>query len=156
MENLHLEWYAPEYEHRPKSMWWYWGSIAIALAVLVVAIWQENYLFASIIVIAEVLIIIWANREPRSIHFNFTQNGLEIDKRHNYRWENLIGFGIADDLNEEKPRLYLFRKEHFHTPVIISLPRGKRKAIEIFIESKLPRYDISSSLSDIVDEFTRF
>jgi hypothetical protein len=156
MKDLHLEWYAPEYEHRPKGVLWYWGSMIIALAVLALAIWQENYLFAIIVIIAEILVIVWANREPRTIHFNFTENGLVIDKRHDYRWEKLIGFGITDDLNEDTPKLYLFRKEHFHTPIVIALPRSKRETIEFFIDTKLPRYDISSSLSDVVDEFTRF
>lgn len=156
MDNLHLDWYSPEYEHRPKTVWWYWGSMIIALIILVIAIWQENYLFAGIVIIGEILVIVWANREPRSIHFNLTENNLEVDKHHKYRWEDLVGFGIADDLDENNPRLYLFRKEHFHTPVIINIPRAKRSAVEAFIEAKLPRYDISSSLSEVVDEFTKF
>ncbi|MBS3903270.1 MAG: hypothetical protein KGZ30_02730 [Anaplasmataceae bacterium] len=156
MEHLHLEWYAPEYEHRPKGVSWYWGSMLTALLILLLALWQQNYLFAAIVVIAEILIIVWANREPRSIHFVFTEKGIEIDRRKKYRWENIIGFGIADDLGEENPKLYLFRQEHYRTPLIINLPRSKRKALEVFIESKLPRYDVTSSLSEVLDEFTRF
>jgi hypothetical protein len=78
MAQFELEWEAPEFEYREKTVSWYWISIIIAALIVAFAVWQQNFLFGIFIVIAEVLIILWGSREPRMLTFILTDSGIHI------------------------------------------------------------------------------
>ncbi|MDP3892652.1 hypothetical protein, partial [Nocardioides sp.] len=70
MEQFNIEWRAPEFYYREKGVSWYWLSIIAAIVILSVSVWQKNFLFAVFVVIAEILMLVWAGRKPREISFS--------------------------------------------------------------------------------------
>ena len=78
MEKIVIEWKAPEFEYREKDVSWYWLSIIAAVVILGAAVWQKNFLFAVFVVIAEILMLVWAGRKPREITFSLNEKGLTM------------------------------------------------------------------------------
>ena len=73
-----IEWEAPEFEYHEKDPLWYWGSMIIAVIILGIAIWQKNFLFATFIVVAEILLMTIGGKQPRLIRFRIDDRGFEI------------------------------------------------------------------------------
>jgi hypothetical protein len=74
MASFEINWQAPEFEYRPKSISWYWTSI-----------WDRNFLFGVFIVIAEVLLIAWGNDAPPTVNFVLTDSNLSIGETKDYQ-----------------------------------------------------------------------
>ena len=70
---MEIQWHAPEFEYRAKTMSWYWLSILLAVVILALAVWQKNFLFGIFVIVAEILILVWANREPRTLRAYFEE-----------------------------------------------------------------------------------
>ena len=73
-------WDAPEFEYREKGISWYWLSIIAAACIIAFAAWFRNFLFGFFIVIAEILFIVWGNRQPRTVEFKLDDSGI-ADRR---------------------------------------------------------------------------
>ena len=79
MAQFHLQWEAPEFEYREKTVSWYWITIIVAACLIAFAVWQQNYLFGFFIVVAEMLLILWGNKEPRMAKFSLTDSKITIE-----------------------------------------------------------------------------
>ena len=79
MAKFEIIWEAPEFEYREKTVSWYWITIIVAACLIAFAVWERNILFGLFIIIAEILIILWGNQEPRTTLFRFTEDGIEIE-----------------------------------------------------------------------------
>jgi len=64
-----FHWQTKEYEYHEKDIFWYWASIIIAVGIVAFAVWQKNFLFAAFVIIAEILVLVWAERKPDTIEF---------------------------------------------------------------------------------------
>ena len=85
MASFTITWQAPEFQYREKGVSWYWLSIIVVAAIIAFAIWQRNFLFGVFMVIAEILLIVWANAVPKVFDFSLTENDLAIGEAKNYR-----------------------------------------------------------------------
>jgi hypothetical protein len=88
-----LSWETPEYLYTKKSPDWYWSLGIITLALFGVAVWQQNFLFAIMIIIGSFAIVLYAVRYPRTIKIVISIRGVEIDSRL-YPYETLKSFWI--------------------------------------------------------------
>jgi len=100
MEGIEIVWVAPEFKISEKKPLWYWISIVIAIFLLGAAVWQQNFLFGIFIVIGEILIIIWGNKEPRAIEFRLTEHHLTIFGNLHYHLSDIEHFSIDENENE--------------------------------------------------------
>jgi hypothetical protein len=101
MAQFEVNWIAPEFEYREKDVSWYWITIIVAACIVAFAVWERNFLFGFFVVLAEILVIVWANREPRELAFALTDNGLSI--------------GFPDILSDETPDEVIPGGEKFHS-----------------------------------------
>ena len=75
---FNIMWQAPEFEYREKGVSWYWVSIIIAACIIAFSVWQHNFLFGLFIIIAEILVITWGNREPATLDFQLSDEHIAI------------------------------------------------------------------------------
>jgi fatty acid desaturase len=77
-ENQALAWKVKEYEKHEHNRDWYIIAGIIAVALLVYAIWTNNYFFALIIIISGFLIVFNDQEEPKELDVALEYNGLRI------------------------------------------------------------------------------
>ena len=97
MAKNEITWYAPEFKYHHKELGWYWLSIIGSGVLFLISLWQKNLLFGIFVIIAELMVIIWAKEFPKNIRFKLSGKGLEIGKMKSYSYEELDGFHIHEE-----------------------------------------------------------
>ncbi len=156
MVPFELKWQAPEYEYRQKSISWYWTSIIISILILGAAIWQKNFLFGLFIVIAEILVLSWANRTPPLVDFTLNEKGFSIGTQKSYAYTELESFSI-DTFNETIwPSLFLQFKKRLKPPLKAKIPKERLPEIEKTLKTVLKQTEHQHSMLDTLEEFVGF
>ena len=151
-----ISWQAPEFEYREKTVSWYWFSIILAVLVLAVAIWQKNFLFAVFVILAEILILVWANREPTTIEYRLNEKGLDIGKNKSYTYGEIESFGMREYSGEEWSELVFTFKKSLRPPLKASLPTHLLPQVKKALEAILRETEIKESAFDALERFLRF
>jgi hypothetical protein len=94
-----IEWSAPEYKHKEKSVDFIWTIGLIALVACIIAVWKSNYLFAIFIIISGGTLILFSIREPLDIIFSIKTEGFFLGKD-KYEWKKIKGFHIKKENGE--------------------------------------------------------
>ncbi len=156
MEPFSIEWRAPEFNYREKDISWYWISAMIAIILLSASVWQKNFLFAVFIVIAEVLILVWAGQKPREIAFKIDEKGLTIDDKKFYPYSSIGAFSIDENTGCEWREL-AFRFSHGMRPLLKVLAPGKQSGeIEKALAAVIQKTESEDSFLDILQRFIGF
>lgn len=114
-----LVWEALEYEHRPKSVDWFWmlGTISALCAFL--AIYFGNTLFGVMIIVAGVAIGLHANIPPKSHTYIINNEGILKDDLL-YPFRNIKTFFLSKDFSGP---IILLEIDRTFMP-IVTLPLG--------------------------------
>ncbi|RJP45634.1 hypothetical protein C4587_00585 [Candidatus Parcubacteria bacterium] len=150
-----LEWQAPEFEYREKNVAWYWISIIIAAVVLGAAVWQGNFLFGFFVVLAEILVLVWASREPRTVRFALTDKGIGIDKQAVRPYDQISHFTVSEGGPEWMLLKVSFRRR-VRPDVAVRVPRDKIEDIVKLLASFAPQREAEDSLLDALEQWSRF
>lgn len=151
-----IEWQAPEFEYRPKDISWYWLSIFITLIFLGAAIWQRNFLFGVFVVVGEILVMSWANREPRNVQFKLGEGGLEIAGEKVYPYTDMASFSAYDGNEARWPHVVIRFQKRLRVPLAVGVPREKSESIKGLLKSFVPQTDPESSLLESLEKFIGF
>ncbi len=117
-----IEWSAPEYKHKEKSVDFIWTIGLVALVSCIVALWLKNYLFSVFIFISGVTLILFSIRHPQDVNFSIETKGLTLGKD-KYTWKKIKGFNIK---NEDGVAVLLVEIDKYLLPVYtIPLPIDK-------------------------------
>ncbi len=155
MAQFTIAWEAPEFEYREKDISWYWITIIIAACIIAFSVWEHNFLFGLFIVVAEILVIIWGNQEPRTVAFMLTESGIEVG---NHKFHSLKEFESwsAEDLGDGWAELGF----NFHAK--LRLPLRMLATIETLEEVRknmktiLREVEHQSSLIESIEKLARF
>lgn len=151
-----LKWQAPEFDARPKGISWYWLSIIVAIVILGIAVWQKNFLFGLFVVLAEILVLVWGNREPEMVSFALDEAGLTIGKEKKHLYSEFENFGAETDQEKEWPNLFFNFKSQLKPALKIKIPRERSLEIKRAFGAALPEVEHQPSLLDAFEEFLRF
>src|SRR3989344_2682438 len=88
-----LEWTALEYEEKERTPDWFWALGVVVIAGAVTSIIFENYFFAAFLVIAGVLMAMFAIKAPDMVHYELNKKGLKIRNRL-YPYQNMKAFWV--------------------------------------------------------------
>jgi hypothetical protein len=144
-------WEFPEYMQYKRTRVWYIVMGIIAVALLVWAIWSNNFLFAIIVIIISLIFIFQERRKPMNIKLNIREDGLEIG-RNFYSYRDLNNFWIIYQPPEVK-KIYVSFKSRIAAPLVISLenqnPLKIRKTLLEYLPEDLEKEEepASDSLS---------
>ncbi|KKW45479.1 MAG: hypothetical protein A3A43_00860 [Candidatus Liptonbacteria bacterium RIFCSPLOWO2_01_FULL_56_20] len=152
-----MEWQAPEFEYQPKRTSWYWTSVLIAIVALAVAVWQRNFLFGVFVVVAEMLLMAWAAREPQTRTFSLTAGELKIDdQRRRYPLATVENFSVDADNQGEWRMITLAFKNKLHPTLRVLVPKDRLAEFEHGVGPGIPKIELQESLLDVLEKFIRF
>src|SRR3989339_994251 len=140
-EGVMIAWEAPEAEHIEKSTTWYWSSMAIAIVLIAIALWQKNFLFAVFIVVAELAIFMFAGEKPKMWRFAIDDKGITIEKHKTYRYKDVVLYDIHEFSDEYYELLLKTRSKMTHY-IKIFVPAEDVDAIEDLLEGRVERGEI--------------
>ncbi len=147
-----VEWRAPEFEYHERTILWYAGLATIAAALLALSLWQENFLFAVVIILATALIVIWSKKAAPIHTITITERVISVDDLRIYPLNELRAFNIEEDGqgNGDWGRILLQSNHHFRPIIKLLIPQAKIEQARQILEKKLPQFAYEPSLTDEV------
>ncbi|MBU4348329.1 hypothetical protein KJ671_02410 [Patescibacteria group bacterium] len=150
-----FSWRAPEFKYYYKDASWYWTSGIIAGVLISISLFQKNFLLAIFLVLAELIIIMWAKQIPRTIDFKINEDGIHCGKLKFYPYEELDGFYIEKD-NEEAGELILKTQSAINPFVKINIFIKDQKIIDNILKNFLDEVEYEESFLDKLSDFLKF
>ncbi len=157
MHDKEIKWSAPEFPYYEKSLLWHVGVGIVAIAVIVIALFQKNFLFAVFALVGGGLVMFWGHREPATLEFTLSEKGLDIHTRKFYPFEGLTGFAIVEDDEESDiDELVLRTKSALNSYLKLTIPRDHREKIKTFLARFLPEMEYRTTITDQLTRLFRF
>lgn len=156
MDKFEIIWEAPEYDHHEKGIGWYWTSIIVAVLFLAIAVWQKNYLFAFFIILAEILIILWANKPPISREFTINEKGVGIKGHKFYHYSGIQSFHALEREAGDHDELVFHLHGKVHPTLVIKVPKHHSPHVQKALSNHLPHIHKEESFADVLSRFLRF
>lgn len=144
--NTKLEWTALEYEEKERGNDWFWALGVIVVASAITSFIYSNYFFSLFLVIAGILLVIFAVKKPDLVFYELNEKGLKIRNRL-FPYENIKSFWIKKDV--EKPTLFI-KSERSFMP-IISMPLDPNHIEEIknmMLSKNVPEEEMKEHVSE--------
>ncbi len=157
MAEKEIKWTAPEFEYHHKGVSWHWLLVITAGLIILIALWQKNFLFAVFVAIAATLMVKWGHHEPRYVNFRLTGEGLEFDTA-KYPYEDFAGFATHPVHGQSEDLSYLIfqRKHRLGTYLKVLAPTIMLEEIRILANKYLPEIEYEESLMDHLSRFLKF
>ncbi len=142
---MKIEWQAPEYEDKKRSIDWFWALGIIVVAGSITSIIFGDYFFAILLILGGLMLGFFATQKPGMVTYEMTEKGIKINTEF-YPFKNMKSFWI-----QMEPKFILFIKiDRFFMP-IISMPIEMDKAEEInklMIENNIPEEEMKPHMSE--------
>jgi hypothetical protein len=155
MAQFEIHWQAPEFEYREKTVSWYWISIIAAACIIAFAVWERNFLFGLFVVVAEILVITWANREPREIDFELTDSGLTVGP-HKYHALKEFESWSAEEFAVGWSEIAFNFRAKLRTPLKILAPTETLDEIRKNLKLILREVEHQTTLIEAIEKLLRF
>ena len=157
MPKNEIKWSAPEFEHISKGAGWYWLTIGAAIILIMLALLQQNVLFAVFIIIAAILVLSWGRSYPKMVNFELNENGLAIGEQKTYSYGELMGFIVRRGYVDSELVEIVFQKKSRLSPYIKILANGQdAEAIKEFLIQYLPEIEYEESLIEHIAKILKF
>jgi hypothetical protein len=115
-----ITWQIPEYRSEEKTKLWYAIYSLIGIALLVYAIFTQDFIFAIIIIFAAIMIVFLDGNKPGSLKVVISDRGVAVGKEF-YRYDQIQNFSIIYEPEQGVKNLY-FEFKRFVKP---SLPASE-------------------------------
>ncbi|MCH7529591.1 hypothetical protein IIB50_00515 [Patescibacteria group bacterium] len=155
MQRPPIQWNAFEYEHKERTVDWFWALGIVALAGTIAAFMLSNILFGVLIVIGSFTLALFANRHPDLIQFKINERGVVIGDTL-YPYKTLDSFWISDEYKNIDPKLIIKSKKVFMPYLIIPLADADCQAIHDYINKYLEEKEHNEPLSHKILELFGF
>ncbi len=101
-----ISWETPEYHTHDRATWWYVIYAIIAIALIVYALYTNNFLFAIILVVGSFVIILNDARTPQNVIISLTTEGIIVGHRF-YDYDEIKHFSIIYKPTQNLKKLYI-------------------------------------------------
>ncbi len=149
-----IEWTAPEFIRYKKSKRWFVLPVIVALVIIIIAIFNKNFLLAIATVLAAFVVCIYAIKEPRQIIFSISGRGIQVGKNR-HKFEDLKSFWIFYDPPEVK-ELSIRSRKMFIPYIKIPLDNQDPAKIRKLLLNFLPERRHPNLLTDEVARKVKF
>jgi hypothetical protein len=150
-----MEWIAPEFEFREKGVSWYWVSIILAAFMIAFAVWQKDFLFGFFVVVAEMLVIIWGDREPRIMPFFLSEHHLRIGDNKVHLLREFTSWS-ADRADEEWADLHFYFDSHWRAPLRMIVPHDRLEEFRANLTPVLKEVKHDLAFIDAIEKIIGF
>lgn len=139
-----IEWQAPEYTHKKKSVDFLWTIGIVAVVGAIIAIWFHNYVFGIFILISGGCLILFTVREPQDIDFSISNEGVKMG-RDMHLWKNIKSFNIKD--GEPYNKLMIETTKYFLPIYTLPVPHSIDEQVRSTLLKVIPNTEIEESHS---------
>ena len=147
-----VNWEAQEYVTHSKNVGWYVGLVFVALALMGLAIWLQQWTFLALIIVSVLALVVYIARPPRKLHYSLSAKGLSEGNKL-YSFDQFRAFGI---LNEDKRfKIVLMPKKRFGARVTVYFPESQGEQIVDMFGERLPMEQVKLDLLDRLVRFLR-
>jgi len=154
-----LVWSAPEYEDKERSRDWFWAFGVVVVTSMIAAIILGDYFFALLIVLAGVLLGIFAIKKSSIITYELNPKGLRIGSRL-YPYENIRSFWVQANLSpgtKVKPLLFVHTERVFMPTLSIPIEENIAEDIhDIFTAQEISEVEMKEHPSEKIMEILGF
>jgi hypothetical protein len=150
-----IEWEAKEYITRAKGALWYVWMVVIVGVLSGVAIWlsgADSWSFIMLIVVAAVALVIYGNREPRTIKYTLSSKGVKEEDKF-YNFAEFRSFGILNEGNNFS--IVLTPRKRFALRMTVYFPEDKGEEIVDEFGERLPMEAVKLDLFDKIVKILR-
>lgn len=158
MEKGELSWEAPEFDYIEKEPFWFVSVGLFAAVLFLFALWQKNLLFAIFLLVATIVVFIWAKKKPGILTFILNENGLRVGDHDFYPWRDLEYFAILKS-HEERDALaeLIIKRDKKTNPFLkIHIPPDQLNNIRGFLVKFLPEEEYEESFPDAIGRIIKF
>lgn len=155
MDHFEIRWTAPEFEYHEKDVSWFWISIIIAILMIAFAVWNRNFLFAFLIVLAEILFIVWGGRKPANFDFLLNEKGLRIGDTH-HPFSEMEKFSVFSMDGSDWTELVLYMKKRLINRITVFMPAAYTDHVVQTLSGFIPKVEHEESFLDSLARFLRF
>ena len=120
-------WNFPEYEQRERSKLWWVLFTSLSVLMIIIALVSANFLFALIILLADVIVLALHFKQPLQVDLAIFENGLAVGDKF-FPWKEFDSFWIIYEPPKIK-NIFL----HFKTALKprLTIPLDKQNPLEI-------------------------
>lgn len=152
----HLIWEAPEFEYHEKGPGWYWATTLAAVLLVAIAVYLNNYGFAIFIVLCEVMLLVWAGKEPRMVTFRLTDRELHAEDIKSWPLSSVHEFSLTESIHDDHSRLFLKHHHGVIPETIIIIPTELVLHVRARLSDKIPETHHEDTWTDVIGRLLRF
>ncbi len=153
MENLPLNWQAPEYHHYKRSVDWFWAVGIITFCLAALSFFFGNQLFGVLIIIAASILIYYTIRLPDIINYEINKRGIVVGNNlHPYL--TLEAFWI--ETRNVEPKIILKSKKALMPYIIIPIHDDDVDEVAIILKEFIEEKEMNEPASHKVMEYLGF
>lgn len=141
-----IQWQAPEYLQERRSPWWFIGFWAVAVVLMIVAVFVIRSLsFAVLIPAMAAALMIYSHRPPRMLNYVLSTKGLYINEKL-HPLSEFKSFGIMQE--EALPSVMLLPVQRFRPGLTVHFPAEAGEAIVDLLGQRMPMQEIKLDAFD--------
>lgn len=145
-----ISWEASEYVHHEKDSIWFIGVAVGGLLLVVLSLFLiKSITFTVLIVVMIIAVMVLATRPPRTLRYQLSSHGLQIDEK-KYDFHEFRAFGVQQEGGIYSILLIPVRR--FMPSVSVYFPPDQGESIVDIIGSFVPMEKITP---DFIDTLTR-
>lgn len=149
-----IEWRAAEYEHSEKTTLWYVGLVIAAIALIGIALWQQNFFFGVFVLIAGVIVFLFADKKPSVFDFRVDDEGVTVGGRL-FHYGELNNFAV-----HQRPgkldAIVIHRNVNFNPHLMIPADMRTINKVRMLLAEKLPEVEYNESIIEIFSDLLGF
>jgi hypothetical protein len=153
MEKQIFKWNTLEYKEKNRSVDWYWAVGIITIAIVVIAIFLQNFLFAVLILISVGTLMMFAIRSPKVMECTVNERGIILEK-YLHPYSELEAFWISN--SESEPKLILKSKKQIMPLTIISIEEVDPSELRVYMLNFLDEKEMEEPLPHKIMDFLGF
>jgi hypothetical protein len=153
METQNFKWNTLEYKEKNRSVDWYWAVGIITIAIVVIAIFLQNFLFAVLILISVGTLMMFAIRSPKVMECTVNERGIILEK-YLHPYSELEAFWISN--SESEPKLILKSKKQIMPLTIISIEEVDPSELRVYMLNFLDEKEMEEPLPHKIMDFLGF
>ena len=150
-----IVWDAPEFEHQERGIFWYYAVGAIAIILVLLALWQGNFLFAVFALVAGTTLLLVGQNHPPHHRITFAGRVITIGKSGSYPIEDFSGFVVHESrqMSNEWGKVLLRPKRRFRLYFPLMVPPGKIGQVKDHLDAHMPELEHEPSLTEELVKF---
>ncbi len=154
MKRDKIQWKMLEYQHRDRSVDWFWAVGIITVAITLIAIIYNNILFAIFIILGTFTLLLYAARAPRMVNFEISRRGIHINDTL-YPFNTLESFWLHYH-NDRDKKLIVKSEKKLMPYITLPVPDEDVEDIHLFLMEYLPEEEHNESIAEAIMEYLGF